>query len=111
MKRHLVYCLGTALLLLQPCAGAPFQFEQTGSLIARRYSHSATLLQNGKVLVAGGFGDAGVTNGSELYDPANGSWTRTGSLITARYAHTATLLQNGKVLIAAGYNGTSLKSA
>ncbi len=69
----------------------------TGNLANPRYRHSATLLPNGKVLVAGGAGTS-----AELYDPATGSWTVTGSLATARFRHTATLLPNGKVLIGGG---------
>ena len=65
--------------------------------------HTATLLPNGKVLVAGGVVTAAILLASaELYDPATGTWTATGSLNTARYYHTATLLPNGKVLVAGG---------
>src|SRR5207247_1423709 len=71
--------LGAGLALVQPCAGAPFQFEQTGSLHDARYSHTATLLPNGKVLVAGGVGStSGYLASAELYDPATGSWTASG---------------------------------
>ena len=80
-----------------------------------RYYHTATLLPNGKVLVAGGnfTGTGGALASAELYDPASGTWTATGSLATARYAHTATLLPNGKVLVAGGVgtSSTSLTSA
>ena len=67
--------------------------------------HTATLLPNGKVLVAGGY-NSGYLTSAELYDPASGSWSATGSLNTARQAHTATLLPNGKVLVAGGDNGS-----
>ena len=77
----------------------------TGSLATGRYAHTATLLPNGRVLVAGGWGDEGILASAELYDPASGTWTATGSLATARNLHTATLLPNGKVLIAGGYHG------
>ena len=65
-------------------------------------SHTATLLPNGKVLVAGGYDSSGTLASAELYDPASGTWTATGSLATARVCHTATLLPNGKVLVAGG---------
>ncbi len=65
--------------------------------------HTATLLPNGKVLVAGGMTvTLHYLASAELYDPASGTWTATGSLATARYCHTATLLPNGKVLVAGG---------
>ena len=68
-------------------------------------SHSATLLPNGKVLVAGGYNDTAGTLGSvEVYDPASNTWSAAGSLNSVRYAHTATLLPNGKVLVAGGVN-------
>src|SRR5262249_52890203 len=64
----------------------------TGSMGIERYLHTATLLPNGKVLVAGGTND-GVTSrrSAELYDPATGTWTATGSMGIARALHTATL--------------------
>ena len=52
--------------------------------------HTATLLPNGKVLVAGGMTAATFSSSAELYDPASGTWTTTGSLDTARVDHTAT---------------------
>ncbi len=75
--------------------------------------HTATLLPNGKVLVAGGlnFQDGALTS-AELSDSTSGSWTVTGSLDTGRVNHTATLLPNGKVLVAGAYsNGTFFTSA
>jgi hypothetical protein len=94
--------LGAALVPVQPCAGAPFVFEETGSLANARSAHTATLLPNGKVLAAGGAGNESDLTSAELYDPASGTWATTGSLPGARSDHTATLLANGKVLVAGG---------
>ena len=71
----------------------------TGSLNTARSGYTATLLPNGKVLVAGGCSDAR----AELYDPSTGTWSFTGSLNVSRHSHTATLLGNGKVLVAGGF--------
>ena len=80
-------------------------FTPTGSLAAPRYSHTATLLPDGTVLIAGGLNDSGaLAPGSELFDPTTGTFRATGSLMTLRRDHTATLLGNGKVLIAGGRN-------
>ena len=65
--------------------------------------HTATVLQTGKVLVAGGlFAIAACTPGAELYDPATDTWAAEGELTETRCGHTATLLASGKVLLAAG---------
>jgi hypothetical protein len=81
-------------------------WKNTGNLNTARYLNTATLLPNGKVLVAGG--DAGwdnpTVNSAELYDPVTGTWSYTGSLNVGRESHTATLLPNGKVLVAGGWN-------
>jgi Galactose oxidase, central domain/Kelch motif len=107
--------LGVALVLVQATAGTLFAFENTGSLGQARSDHSATLLPNGKVLVAGGF-TASISYSNlascELYDPASGTWTATGSLATKRSGHTITLLATGKVLVAGGFGDNGrLKSA
>ena len=74
--------------------------------------HTATLLPNGEVLAAGGFGNSGLALVStELYDPASGTWTATGNLATARYLHTATLLPNGEVLVAGGQDSDTIPLA
>ncbi|MCX5749863.1 MAG: hypothetical protein NTZ10_06455, partial [Candidatus Saganbacteria bacterium] len=75
-------------------------WRSANSLSTARYYHSATLLPNGKVLVAGGTG-AGAS--CEIFDPATGAWTSTGNLTFSRGDHTATLLPNGKVLAAGGW--------
>jgi hypothetical protein len=92
-------------LLIQPCAAAPSQWEYTGSLNTARDGHTATLLDDGKVLVAGGYNNGDLTS-TELYDPGTGTWMSTGSLNIARHGHTATLLADGRVLVAGGHSNT-----
>jgi N-acetylneuraminic acid mutarotase len=91
-------------------------FAPTGSMATARLEPSATLLADGRVLVAGGH-DFGTTtfNTAEIYAPASGSWSAAGTLSTPRTNHTATRLGNGKVLVAGGVvlspGGTALSSA
>jgi N-acetylneuraminic acid mutarotase len=93
----------TSAELYDPANGT---WSTTGSLNTARDSHTATMLQNGKVLAVGGFlGDGGLSE-AELYDPATGIWNITGNLNVGRYVHTATLLQNGKVLVTGGYDNS-----
>jgi hypothetical protein len=77
-------------------------WSPSGSMTDARNLHTATVLQDGRVLVAGGLGSAPLAS-AEIYDPASKAWTTTGSLATARYRHTATLLSSGKVLVAGGF--------
>jgi hypothetical protein len=85
-------------------------WTETGNMRTAREAHTATLLQSGKVLVAGGYNAPDVLSSAELYDPATGLWTATDSMSTGRQYHTATLLPSGKVLVAGGY-GSGLSSA
>ena len=81
-----------ALAFVQPCAGLSFEFVETGSLAIARTVHTATLLSNGQVLVAGGLdSNDQYPVEAELYSPATGTWATTGSLINGRSHHTATL--------------------
>jgi N-acetylneuraminic acid mutarotase len=81
-------------------------------LTSARFAHTATLLQNGNVLVFGGFNSPGYANAlptAELYVPGSGAWSSAGSLPGATVGlafHTATLLANGKVLVTGGLTGT-----
>ena len=95
---------------------SPSSWSAAGRMSETRVEHSATLLPDGRVLIAGGFRDGEANEpraSAELYDPATRSWTRTGDMLEARAAHAATLLLDGTVLVAGG--GTSptapLKSA
>jgi hypothetical protein len=78
-----------------------------------RHGHTATLLTDGRVLVAGGCNPScdSPTAEAELYDPASGTWSATGSMMTPRATATATRLPDGKVLVAGGRNGTAVSSA
>ena len=67
-----------------------------------RYGHTATLLPNGTVLVAGGLGGGEVQASAELFDPSTRAWTPTAAMIEPRTFHTATLLLDGTVLVAGG---------
>ncbi|MBI1801849.1 MAG: hypothetical protein HY259_03560 [Chloroflexi bacterium] len=80
-------------------------------MTASRAAHTATLLPDGQVLIAGGFDAEHGLSSAELFDPATRTFSPTGPMSVARYSHTATLLPNGKVLIAGGYNGDYLSSA
>jgi hypothetical protein len=71
----------------------------TSPLPSPRFSHAATLLQNGKVLIAGGVSfESGPESTALLYDPKTGNWTATGSMASQRSTLSLILLQTGKVL-------------
>ena len=87
-------------------------FTRVGAMHMGRSMHTATLLQDGRVLVAGG-GTAReqVTDTTEIYDPKTRSFSLAGKMSVPRYKHTAVLLDDGTVLIAGGSDARDWKSA
>ncbi|WP_438029777.1 Kelch repeat-containing protein [Sorangium sp. So ce233] len=90
-------------------------WSSAGTMSVTRHLHTATLLQDGRVLVVGGYTlnsderPAGRTS-VEIYDPATGAWTAAAPTNLPRMQHTATLLPSGRVLVVGGggtiYGGT-----
>jgi hypothetical protein len=82
------------------------KWTSTDSLQIDVAEHSATKLQDGRVLVVGGFSitKKNEVNNCELFDPVIGKWSVAAPLNIARYRHTATLLNDGRVLVCGGNN-------
>src|SRR5437667_9547124 len=98
LRSALLLVSTAAALLGAPLAthGGPVNFVITGSLATARNGHTATLLPNGKVLIAGGRnGHSGLAS-AELYDPASGTWSATGSRSSAPCVPTASVLTSAK---------------
>ena len=86
--------------------------EPTGTTNDPRFAHTATLLSDGRVLVAGGLERDGVPlSSAEVYEPESGTFARVGSMRLRRVGHTATLLRDGTVLITGGSDDTFYKGA
>ncbi len=90
------------------------QFRMTGSMTQARTRASATLMRDGRVLVAGGYVVAPINAGgspdaiasAEVYDPASGTFTQVGPMHESRAGHGAVLLASGEVVVVGGVGGT-----
>ncbi len=91
--------------------------SRTQSMHETRASHTATVLQDGRVLITGGFkkapdGHSQISSlTAELFDPRTESFIRTGDMNVRRAGHTATLLPSGKVLVAGGFTGNGITAS
>ena len=95
-----------AALTATPRPATPL-WQGTGALNLPRAKHSATRLADGRVLVAGGYGNSGGGEASaEIFDPQTGTWSATGAMGTPRIEHGALLLPDGQVLVAGGFNNS-----
>jgi hypothetical protein len=96
----ILFCLN-----LSACASVYWEFLNRMS--QARSGHTATLLNDGRVLVAGGFNTNGVLNSAELFDPTTKTWTPASPMQIPRARHTATLLPDGSVLVVGGATDTA----
>jgi N-acetylneuraminic acid mutarotase len=72
------------------------------NLIEGRFRHTATLLADGRVLVAGGTSRGGALASAELYDPNTQKWSLTGNMAAGRASYAAAVLSDGTVLVVGG---------
>jgi len=106
MSRRIRRTLVTAAVAIVVMAAGPA--TTAGSLTAiadmseARMAHTATLLADGRVLVAGGFTEAGSARGAQAYDAATRRFSPLPPMLTTRHSHTATRLRDGRVLIVGG---------
>src|SRR5689334_19642361 len=115
---HRLSLLLLVILSLVPfvAAKADDVWSSTQSMPWGREFHTATMLSNGKVLVAGGGYIVGhedqVLSSAEIYDPVTNTWSQIASMTSGHEGHTATLLNSGKVLVVGGHaDGNGIASA
>ena len=98
-----------AAVLLVACTFLSASTVQSQIVLSpERTGHTATLLNSGKVLIAGGVNETATLDSALLYDPATGLITPPGTMTAPRADHTAPLLHDGKVLLPADDQGARL---
>ena len=105
IKERVAWSLIAVVGLLASLAGVVPSFAQilgTAQLNVERRGHSATLLEDGKVLIVGGENLSGMVSQAEIVDPVSQTSSLVAAPITARTDHTATRLSDGRVLVMGG---------
>jgi len=109
LLKKVLHCFlfSSLALFLQPLTAnaQPGIFSATGSMTTAQADHTATLLSNGEVLLAGGCNSDCTyvaLSSADLYNPATGTFTATGLMASGRGNTSLTLLPNGQLLVAGG---------
>lgn len=103
--------LAAALFAVLTLAGAPSRATvATGAMAVPRMMHQASAMQDGRVLVSGGFAKPGTPAyaSAEIYDPASGAFSPIAPMLTSRVYHAAVTLSDGRILAMGGWSGSSL---
>jgi endoglucanase len=86
-------------------------WSMTGPITGGRFEHTATILPDGRVMVAGGYGPDPICceaiASTQIYDPVGGTWTAGPPMTWPRSAFTATTLIDGRILVAGGHVSTA----
>src|SRR6185312_3756881 len=106
VRRAALGCVLGLTMALAVGGVAQAAWAPTGALTGARYDHTATVLEDGKVLVAGGSNNIAPLSSVELFDPVTDTWT-SGSMKVARAGQAAVRLDSGQVLVAGGWGSDS----